>query len=80
MPYWSVYGCLCHGYIADAFLECLPQADFGSPEDKLLRACCIILAARSNSRSRLTARTNKCLWRSGPCSIGSHNPAVTSPW
>jgi hypothetical protein len=24
MPYWSIYCLYCHGYIADALLECLP--------------------------------------------------------
>ena len=26
MPYWSVYCLYCRGYIADALLECLPNA------------------------------------------------------
>ncbi len=37
MPYWSLFCCLCQGYIADALLECLPPEDFASPEGKLLR-------------------------------------------
>ena len=26
MPYWSIYCLYCHGYIADALLECLPAS------------------------------------------------------
>jgi hypothetical protein len=26
MPYWSIYCVFCHGYIADALLECIPVA------------------------------------------------------
>ncbi len=26
MPYWSIFCLYCHGYIADALLECIPAA------------------------------------------------------
>src|SRR5947207_3341156 len=26
MPYWSIFCLYCHGYIADALLECVPAA------------------------------------------------------
>src|SRR5947207_1015470 len=31
MPYWSVFCPSCHGYIADALLECVPAAERSDP-------------------------------------------------
>jgi hypothetical protein len=36
MPYWSIYCVLCHGYIADALLECIPSAKRSEATYKLL--------------------------------------------
>lgn len=36
MPYWSVFCLYCHGYIADALLECLPANQRQHPAYRLL--------------------------------------------
>ena len=36
MPYWSIYCLYCHGYIADALLECLPVAKRSSAAYRFL--------------------------------------------
>jgi hypothetical protein len=36
MPYWSIICLYCHGYIADALLECVPPAKRLAPAYRLL--------------------------------------------
>jgi hypothetical protein len=36
MPYWSIHCVFCNGFIADALLECLPQAQHSTPAFHLL--------------------------------------------
>lgn len=36
MPYWSIFCLHCHGYLADALLECVPAAKRSSPGYRLL--------------------------------------------
>jgi hypothetical protein len=38
MPYWSIFCLYCHGYIADALLECLPAGKRAHPAFRLLFA------------------------------------------
>jgi hypothetical protein len=36
MPYWSIFCLYCHGYIADALLECVPVSKRANPAYRLL--------------------------------------------
>lgn len=36
MPYWSIFCLHCHGYIADALLECLPRSKQATEAFQLL--------------------------------------------
>jgi hypothetical protein len=36
MPYWSIYCLYCHGYIADALLECVPAGKRSEPAFRFL--------------------------------------------
>src|SRR5687767_10948726 len=38
MPYWSIYCLYCHGYLADALLECVPAGRRTDPAFRLLFA------------------------------------------
>jgi hypothetical protein len=36
MPYWSIYCLVCHGYVIDALLECIPTDKRSDPAFHLL--------------------------------------------
>ena len=36
MPYWSIYCLYCHGYLADALLECIPASKRSVPAFRLV--------------------------------------------